>query len=87
MTLVAPAYVSHHHTMDEKAPELHQLESQTDRPEEDLPAYDDAETRRILRKADWRVIPCLAAMYLVSFIDRSNSESVLMGAQDAALIA
>ncbi|GJN71068.1 hypothetical protein PLIIFM63780_002341 [Purpureocillium lilacinum] len=58
--------------MDEKAPELHQLESQTDRPEEDLPAYDDAETRRILRKADWRVIPCLAAMYLVSFIDRSN---------------
>ncbi|OAQ74481.1 high-affinity nicotinic acid transporter [Purpureocillium lilacinum] len=58
--------------MDERAPELHQLESQTDRPEEDLPAYDDAETRRILRKADWRVIPCLAAMYLVSFIDRSN---------------
>ncbi|OAQ82588.1 high-affinity nicotinic acid transporter [Purpureocillium lilacinum] len=58
--------------MDEKAPELHQLESQTDRPEGDLPAYDDAETCRILRKADWRVIPCLAAMYLVSFIDRSN---------------
>ncbi|RTE68843.1 hypothetical protein BHE90_016779 [Fusarium euwallaceae] len=38
----------------------------------EMPIYDEAETRRILRKVDYRVVPALAVMYLISFIDRSN---------------
>ncbi|KAJ6441473.1 high-affinity nicotinic acid transporter [Purpureocillium lavendulum] len=58
--------------MDEKLSEEHQLESQNGVAEEGAPVYDDVQTRQILRKVDWRVVPALAAMYLVSFIDRSN---------------
>jgi hypothetical protein len=32
-----------------------------------------AEQKRIIRKVDWRVVPLLTFLYLVSFIDRSNS--------------
>ncbi|KAI5456668.1 major facilitator superfamily domain-containing protein [Mariannaea sp. PMI_226] len=39
---------------------------------EEIPNYDEAETRRILRKVDYRIVPALAVMYLISFIDRSN---------------
>ncbi|KAM5349151.1 hypothetical protein ACJ41O_008974 [Fusarium nematophilum] len=38
----------------------------------EMPLYDEIETRRILRKVDFRLVPCLATMYLVAFIDRSN---------------
>ena len=31
------------------------------------------EADRILRKVDFRVVPLLAFLYLVSFVDRSNS--------------
>jgi hypothetical protein len=34
----------------------------------------EKEARRILRKVDWRLIPVLTFLYLVAFIDRSNSE-------------
>lgn len=37
---------------------------------------DDAEANRVLRKVDYRLVPILAILYLVSFIDRSNSESL-----------
>ncbi|KAM5362274.1 hypothetical protein ACJZ2D_012629 [Fusarium nematophilum] len=40
----------------------------------EMPLYDEIETRRILRKVDFRLVPCLATMYLVAFIDRSNSK-------------
>ena len=43
---------------------------------EELPIYDEAETRRILRKVDYRIVPALAVMYLISFIDRSNSKGL-----------
>lgn len=33
----------------------------------------DAERKRILRKVDLRVVPMLTFLYLVAFIDRSNS--------------
>lgn len=36
--------------------------------------HDALETRRILRKVDYRLIPLLTVMYLISFIDRANSE-------------
>lgn len=35
--------------------------------------YDDAEAARVLRKVDMRLVPMLALLYLVAFIDRSNS--------------
>ena len=40
----------------------------------DLPDYHDKEVKRILRKVDWRLPPWLAVLYLLSFLDRSNSE-------------
>jgi hypothetical protein len=36
-------------------------------------AYDEAEAERVLRKVDWRLVPILSLLYLVAFIDRSNS--------------
>jgi hypothetical protein len=35
--------------------------------------YDEAEAARVLRKVDMRLVPMLALLYLVAFIDRSNS--------------
>lgn len=35
---------------------------------------DEAEERRILRKVDWRLVPILSLLYLIAFIDRSNSK-------------
>lgn len=39
----------------------------------ELPAN---EQKRILRKVDWRIVPLLTFLYLVAFIDRSNSEFI-----------
>lgn len=36
--------------------------------------YDGPEARRILAKVDWRLVPVLSLLYLVAFIDRSNSK-------------
>lgn len=38
------------------------------------PAFDENETKAILRKVDWRLLPMLTLLYVLSFIDRSNSE-------------
>lgn len=37
--------------------------------------YDGPEARRILSKVDWRLVPILSLLYLVAFIDRSNSKN------------
>jgi hypothetical protein len=34
--------------------------------------FDDGETRKLLRKVDWRVLPILSLLYLLAFIDKSN---------------
>jgi hypothetical protein len=34
----------------------------------------DAEGRKILSKVDYRLVPILALLYLVAFLDRSNSK-------------
>ena len=34
---------------------------------------DEAEAARVLRKVDYRLVPMLSLLYLVAFIDRSNS--------------
>lgn len=36
---------------------------------------EEAEARRILSKVDYRLVPLLSLLYLVAFIDRSNSKS------------
>lgn len=33
---------------------------------------DEAATKRLIRKIDWRLIPFLALLYLLSFLDRTN---------------
>ena len=35
---------------------------------------DEKEARRVLTKVDYRLVPILSLLYLVAFIDRSNSE-------------
>ena len=35
--------------------------------------YTPEETRRILRKIDYRLVPLLGVLYLLAFIDRGNS--------------
>ena len=42
---------------------------------ENVQEYDKVETRRIIRKIDFRLIPILVVLYLFSFLDRGNSES------------
>jgi hypothetical protein len=37
-----------------------------------LPHYDAGETARILHKIDYRLIPILALLYLLSFLDKGN---------------
>jgi hypothetical protein len=38
---------------------------------------DEAEANRVLRKVDYRLVPMLSLLYLVAFIDRSNSKSFI----------
>jgi len=42
--------------------------------ETDLPNYHDAETTKILRKVDYRLVPMLTVLYLLAFLDRGNSK-------------
>lgn len=41
--------------------------------DDELPDYHDKEVKRILRKVDYRLPTLLAVLYLLSFLDRSNS--------------
>jgi hypothetical protein len=38
--------------------------------------YDEAEGKKILRQVDWRLLPLLSLLYLLSFLDRGNSELI-----------
>jgi hypothetical protein len=38
---------------------------------------DESESARVLRKVDMRLVPMLALLYLVAFIDRSNSKPTI----------
>lgn len=40
--------------------------------ESNLPNYDDAETKRVLRKVDYRLVPMLMLLYLICFVDKGN---------------
>lgn len=41
--------------------------------DEVLTELPEAEAKRVLRKVDYRLVPLLTFLYLVAFIDRSNS--------------
>ncbi|KAH8129262.1 MFS general substrate transporter [Trichoderma asperelloides] len=50
---------------DKERPSIEQLETYH-------PSFTPHEQKRILRKVDWRLVPLLSFLYLVSFIDRGN---------------
>jgi hypothetical protein len=58
---------------DTASQELHTVDKGVDESEAiiDLP---ESEEKRILRKIDYRLLPLLTFLYLVAFVDRSNSE-------------
>lgn len=37
-----------------------------------LAGFTDEQRKRVLRKVDWRLVPMLLILYLISFIDRAN---------------
>lgn len=37
-----------------------------------LAGFSDEQRKRVLRKVDWRLVPMLLILYLISFIDRAN---------------
>ena len=37
-----------------------------------LSAFTDDQRKKVLRKVDWRLVPMLLILYLLSFIDRAN---------------
>ncbi|OJD38568.1 retrograde regulation protein 2 [Diplodia corticola] len=58
---------------NENANHLEDIETSTsDEQAADVPEYDAKETQRILRKVDYRLLPMLTLLYVLSFIDRSN---------------
>lgn len=42
------------------------------------PPFTAQEQKNILRKVDWRLVPLLSFLYLVSFIDRGNCKSAAL---------
>ena len=37
-----------------------------------LASFSDEQKKTVLRKVDWRLVPMLLVLYLISFIDRAN---------------
>lgn len=37
-----------------------------------LASFTDEQKKTVLRKVDWRLVPVLLVLYLISFIDRAN---------------
>ena len=64
------------------ADEKHELEAE--RPGASLTSDSDLETttvneKSLLRKLDLRLLPGVSLLYLLSFLDRSNGEQLLIG--------
>lgn len=56
-------------TVSEKADGSPVIEVQTYRPEVDTSGIDE---KKLLRRIDWHVVPWLAVLYLLNFLDRGN---------------
>lgn len=55
---------------DEKEPQVARIEASNH--SSDHVAFDVMETKRLLRKIDWALLPFFALLYLLSFLDRAN---------------
>lgn len=51
-----------------------QLEEGRSDEDANVVVYDEKEAKAILRKVDYRLIPMLTLLYVLSFLDRSNSK-------------
>lgn len=72
----APEVAPHHekHTMDAKSSDDGHIEAA---------GFDAAGTKKLLRKIDWTLVPFLAFLYLLSFLDRTNiGNARLAGLED-----
>lgn len=47
--------------------------------------FDEASTRTLVRKIDWYLIPFLALLYLLSFLDRTNIGNARLAGLEASL--
>lgn len=58
----------------EKETAIHEETSHDLTPEdrEFLDNFTDAQRKKVLRKVDWRLVPMLAFLYLIAFLDRAN---------------
>ena len=54
--------------------QLEQIHNASLTPEEAgfLASFSDEQKKVVLRKVDWRLVPMLLVLYLISFIDRAN---------------
>jgi hypothetical protein len=54
--------------------QVEQMHSGSLTPEEALflASFSDEQKKTVLRKVDWRLVPMLLVLYLISFIDRAN---------------
>ncbi len=50
-----------------------------------VPCYDARETKRILRKVDVRLLPVLALLYVIAFLDRGNIGNAKVAGMNADL--
>ncbi|OTA93843.1 hypothetical protein M434DRAFT_72315 [Hypoxylon sp. CO27-5] len=66
--------VEHHEYYEEKAShnEVDHIDAVITAPETTLESFADLDEKKILRKMDIRLIPMLAILYLLSFLDRGN---------------
>lgn len=62
------------HIADEKLKELHVEDITVEANDRNAERYeiDPEREKRLLRKLDWRVIPVLWFLYMLSFLDRTN---------------
>lgn len=47
--------------------------------------WDETATKKLIRKIDWRLIPFLALLYLLSFLDRTNIGNARLDTLEADL--
>jgi hypothetical protein len=50
-----------------------------------LSVFDGPATKRLLRKLDWTLLPFLALLYLLSFLDRANIGNARLAGLEADL--
>lgn len=70
MAAINPA----HHSQDPEvsSPEKGVVKPVTEHEEDTLREFSPVETKRLLRKIDWSLLPLLSLLYLLSFLDRAN---------------